>query len=285
MSDNQKLFNRDWLVNVDGHVVQKPMRVQLHVKKSSEKEPNTCDLIITNLSKSTRDAMKQKGMQVSVEAGYKDTRAVIFSGASRICDHKHEGSDWTTKIQCGDGETAYQFTRFSKSFDAGARVKDVIKDVAQGLNLNQGNLSTMLDKVTLPIQSFGPGFAVHGNAFRTFDYLIKSVGLTWSIQQGALLIAEKNKPPIEEVVVLSAKTGLLGSPEHSPPTQSKKYTSLVVKALLNPKIRPGVTLRMDSLNVKGDFVPVKVEHTGDSHGEMWTTHAECVSSSQKTNTL
>lgn len=282
---NQELFLRDWQVNVDGHVVDKPIRVQLHVKKSSEKEPNTCDLIITNLSAETRQAMKAKGMKVVVEAGYKNTRAVVFSGVSRICDHKHERADWTTKIQCGDGEQAYQFTRFSKSFDAGASVKDVITDVANGLAVNLGNLSTMLNQTQLPIQSFGPGFAVHGNAFQIFDRLIKSVGLTWSLQQGALLVAEKNKPPIQEVVVLSAKTGLLGSPEHSPPTQSKKYTSLIVKSFMNAKIRPGVTLRMDSLAVKGDFVPIKVEHIGDSDGDQWTTHAECVSAAAKTVTL
>lgn len=282
---NQELFARDWLVNVDGHVVKKPIRVQLHVKKSSEKEPNTCDLIITNLSEATRKPMKAKGMQVIVEAGYKDTRAVIFSGVSRICDHKHERADWTTKIQCGDGEQAYQFTRFSRSWDAGVSVKTVIGDVADGLGVNKGNLNTALANIQLPIQSFGPGFAVHGNAFQAFDRLIKSVGLTWSIQQGALLVAEKNKPPIQEVVTLSAKTGLLGSPEHSPPTQSKKYTSLVIKSMMNPKIRPGVTLRMDSLQVKGDFVPIKVEHTGDSDGEQWVTHAECVSASTKTVTL
>lgn len=282
---NQQLFGRDWLVNVDGHVIQKPMRVQLHVKKTSEKEPNTCDLIISNLSADTRKKMKAKGMQVSVEAGYKDTRAVVFSGASRICDHTHEGPEWLTKIQCGDGEQAYQFTRFSKSWDGGVSAKTVILDVADGLDLNKGNLETALNNIQLPIQSFGPGFAAHGNAFQLFDRLLKSVGLTFSVQQGALLVAEKNKAPIQEVVVLSAKTGLLGSPQHSPPTQSKKYTSLVFKALLNSKIRPGVTVRMDSLQVKGDFIPLKVEHTGDSHGELWVTHVEAISSSTKTNTL
>lgn len=279
MSD--PLFHRDWKVIVDGLDVT-GLRIQFKASKSSTKEPNNLDLQITNLSATSRGKMKAKGMLVVLEAGYLNTRAVIFSGDSRICDHKHEGANWTTKLQCGDGERVYQFSRVNKSYAAGADVKQVVTDCARAMSVNLGNLTEALNNNTLPIQSFEYGYACHGNAQQNFDRLIRSLGLTWSIQQGALLVAKKNEQAIQEVVVLSAATGLLGSPEHSPPSKEKTQSMLKCRSLLNPKIRPGVILRLDANNVKGDFVPVKVDHEGDSHGARWETVIEAVESKTKT---
>lgn len=275
-----KLFQRDWRVIVDGHVIDQ-LRVQFHVTKTADKTPNTCDLIITNLSADSRSKMKAHGMSVIIEAGYKDTRSVIFSGDSRICDHTHKNAEWLTKIQCGDGEKIYQYKRLNQSFAAGTQVVQAIRAAANAMGVNLGNLNDALNEGGVEPNKFEHGFAAFGNAASVFNKLITSAGYTWSIQQGALVVAKKGQPAVQEVVVLSAKTGLLESPEHSPPNKTKKQTTLVAKSLLNPKIRPGVLVRMDSLQVKGDFVPQKVEHVGDSHLGPWTTHFEALSSNQK----
>ncbi len=272
-----QLFVRDWAVSIGTLAVNK-LRVQFHVTKSLAKEPNKLDLIVTNLSEKSRAQMTAKGMPVILEAGYVGSRSVIFAGDSRICDHKHDNADWATKIQCGDGETLYQFARINQSFSAGTDTAQVIRACATQMRVNPGNLEATLSHLApMPLDH---GFAAFGNAGQVFDRLIRSVGLTWSIQQGALQIAEPDKSVLQEIVVLNASTGLLGSPEHSPPNKEKKHTTLVCKSLLNPRIRPGVVLRLDSLEVKGDFVPQKVEHIGDSHGEQWATHVEAIASAQ-----
>ncbi len=280
MSD---LFGRVWKVTVAGLVVTES-RVQFHIEKSTGKDPNKCELIITNLSQDSRSKMTAKGMAVTVEAGYKGGTQILFSGQSRLCDHKDDGANMLTKINCGDGEQLYQFQRMSQSFAAGVSTHDVIRKTAKAMSVNLGNLNAALGSLTENLK-LDHGFACHGNAFSIFDRLVRSLGFTWSVQQGALLLAKRNEAPIQEVVVLSAATGLLGSPEHSPPTKEKKHSSLVAKSLLNGRIRPGVTVRMDSKNVKGDFIPQKVEHTGDSHGSGWLTHLEAVASTVKTVTL
>lgn len=278
------LFQRAWKVSVDGFATES-LRVRFKVEKSTTiKDPNKLDLNITNLSKKSRDLMTAKGMAVILEAGYQGTRSVIFSGGSRICDHKHDAADWDTKIQCGDGERLYQFSRLSKSFGAGYSVADAIRAAADALAVNKGNLDAALDSLGRSL-AFDHGFACHGNAAMVFSDLLKSVGLVWSIQQGALLVSKKNAPAIQEVVVLSAATGLLGSPEHSPPNKERKQTTLTCRSLLNPKIRPGLVLRLDSLQVKGDFIPTKVEHMGDSHGQLWETKVEAVASTEKFATV
>lgn len=275
------LFNRDWEVTINGLIIPKPMHVAFKVEKSTGKEPNKMDLTVSNLSATSRGKLTAKGMAVTLSAGYENTSSVIFSGQSRICDSIRDGATWNTKIQCGDGETQYQFVRFSKSYAAGVSLTDVCIDLSGSLSINPGNLNAALIAVNASSVIFNHGYTAQGSAFSSLAGLLKSAGLTFSIQQGALLVQEKNKPAIQEVVILSAATGLLGSPVHSPPSKTKKQTTLTCRSLMNPKIRPGVILRLDSLNVKGDFIPDKVEHEGDSHGEAWETKVEATASTQK----
>lgn len=277
--------------NTSNDLVVDSLRVVFHITKTLEKEPNTMHLEIDNLSDASRSKMKSKGMLVTLEAGYEnpnlgtDTRAIIFSGTSRICDHKHENTQWETKINCGDGEQAFATARIAKSFASGAGLADVIKYVAGQMKVNLGNLSQAIDQGGLPFQSFAHGTALNGNASDVFNTLMKTAGYQWSVQQGALLVVQAGKGASQEVVILNQSTGLIGSPEHTPPHKTKKPSYLVAKCLLNPKIRPGYLVRMDALNVKGDFVVQKVVHTGDSHGRgttSWTTHFEALSSTQTT---
>lgn len=284
------LLKRAWKLNIED-LTTEDLRVVFHVTKTSEKEPNTMDLRVYNLSDGSRSLTDAKGMKIVLEAGYKNddlgtnTRAVIFSGLSRLCDHTHDSEDWETRILCGDGETLFQTTRMVKSFAAGARLEDAIKSVADVLKVNKGNLNEALKNGGLPFQKFEYGLPVSGSAVDVFNSLMKTAGYTWSVQQGALQVIKKGDQLVEEAVVLSKDTGLIGSPEHSAPHKHKKPSFLVAKCLLNPKIRPGCTVRMDSLLVKGDFIVHKVVHSGDSHGNDWTSKFEALASTKQTTDL
>lgn len=283
------LLNRSWLVSVDTLQTDE-LRVVFHVTKTLEKEPNTITLQVYNLSAASRQKMFAVGMPVVLEAGYKNpdlgtnTRAVIFSGASRTCDHTHESADWETKILCGDGERLFQTTRVASGFPPGSQLSQVIRSVASQLKINIGNLNEALDDGGLPFPKFEHGFSINGSAVDAFDSLMKTAGYNWSVQQGALQIIKKGDQLVQPAVVLSKDTGLIGSPEHTPPHKSKKPSFLTAKSLLNPAIRPGCTVRMDSIQVKGDFIVHKVVHSGDSHGNDWTSHFEALASTKQTTT-
>lgn len=283
------LLSRSWKLNIEDLVTEE-LRIAFHVTKTLEKEPNTLDLRVYNLSDGSRSLL-DKRMKIVLEAGYlnrgtgTDTRAIIFSGLSRLCDHLHEGPDWETHILCGDGENLFQTTRVLKSFAAGASLSQAIRFAADQLKVNIGNLNDALNEGGLPFQKFEYGLPVSGSAYDVFNTLMKTAGYTWSVQQGALQVIKKGDQLVEEAVVLSKDTGLVGSPEHSAPHKSKKPSFLVAKSLLNPKIRPGCTVRMDSLQVKGDFIVHKVVHSGDSHGNDWTSKFEALASTKTTETL
>jgi hypothetical protein len=269
-----KLQQRRCAVNVDGVQVD-GLRVKFKVTKTLVKEPNTLELEVYNLSENSRNQIKRKGAKVVVSAGYPGTEAVIFSGDARTVDHAKIGPDGITKIQCGDGERAFQFARFSKSFRPGTSVADVITAAAKSLGLDASAAVKRIQQQDFKggLLQFVNGYAAHGKASSELDKLLKSVGLTWSIQDGAIQVLA----PAETkgtAVLLSPDTGLVGSPEHGTPTTKGQPPVLKFRALLQPQIRVGGIVEIRSAGISGQFRVQKLEHLGDTAGSDWYTSGE-----------
>jgi len=271
------LFNRRWSLTIggDGSTPITQLRVAFKIKRTLEKSPNTAVITVTNLSPTNRGKLVSKGMPVVLSAGYEGNTGVIFSGDSRAINSTHEGADWNTEITCGDGEQVFNFARHNKAFGPGTSAKDVLKSAAEALGINVGNLekaATFAEKV----QVFKHGFAAFGPASTSLDKVAKAMGLEWSIQQGALQFRKPGEPAQTEAVLLTAQTGLVGSPTLKPPDAKGGPALLKVKSLLNSKLIPGNIVNVQSEQVAGEFIMRTVEHSGDSHGSDWFTEIECV---------
>jgi hypothetical protein len=270
-----QLFKRVCSVIVDGLKVE-GLRVQFSVKKTLTKNPNTLDLKITNLSERTRGAMAKAKAAVILTAGYPGNAAVIFQGDARTIDHLRDGAEWITHIQCGDGERAYQFARFAESFAPGTAIADVIRACARALGINTGNLDEVLGAGGFRgnLTQFAHGYTAHGKASAELDKLLKTAGLSWSIQNGALQLLKGDAPAKGQAVLLSPTTGLIGSPDHGTPDKKGKPSKLIVKSLLQPQIVCGGRIEVQSAAVKGQFRVEALEHSGDSTEGDWLTKIE-----------
>jgi hypothetical protein len=282
------LFHRTCVVEVtppDGGtgIRVEGLRVEFKAVKSLKKEPNTLDLKIFNLAESTRAAMKKKGSRVILTAGYESNAAVIFSGDARTIDHVRTVSDWETHIQCGDGERAYQFSRMSQSFGAGTSVGDVVRACARQLGLGMGNVEAALAKGGFRgnLSQFVHGYAAHGRASAELDRILRTLGLGWSVQDGALQVLKDSDTANGTAVLLTAGgngkpgTGLIGSPDHGTPDAKGKPSVLKVKCLLNPQIKCGGVVQLDAIGAKGAYKVDKLDHEGDTEGGKWYTSLEC----------
>lgn len=271
-----KTFKRKWKASV-GSLSTDALRVQFKVTKTLGKEPNSLDLYVWNFAEASRSKLTGSRLPVTLEAGYEgqtSSVATIFSGDARTIDHIRDHADWKTHVQCGDGEKVYQFQHINKSFNAAAKFKDVVKEVAKNLSVNLGNLEQALQNAPKVIDNFTKGFVANGRASDVLSGLLKSAGLEYSIHQGQLLVVEPGKAASTQVFRLSPTTGLVGSPDHTPPDQKGKPATLKCRCLLNPQIIPAGIIQIDSAGVKGDFVVQKLDHQGDSHGADWTTVIE-----------
>ncbi len=249
------------------------LRFRFTVKKSLSKEPNTAEIVVTNLSERSRAELQDKSLRISVRAGYEDTVSTIFVGDARDVDSAQNGPDWETTIQCGDGERGYRHGRTNESFRAGTKVSDVVKKFAANMGVDvkfaEGFIGELRGK------QFVNGYAARGRAARELDRVLKAYGYEWSVQDNQLQILKPGDGTTETVVELTTESGLVGSPTLGSPQKKGKKPVLKCKSLLQPSIRPGRRIVIDSTTgIRGTFKVNQVTHTGDTAGGEWYTEVE-----------
>lgn len=270
MSD---LYLRRAIVTIDSLRVE-GLRVAFKADKTLKPEPNTLDLKVYNLAKASRAQMQSKGAKVILQAGYQDHVEVVFQGDARTIDHVRSGPDWITHVQCGDGERAYRNSRINASFAPGTKVQDVLRTLVKSLGLNSGNALDEIGKGGFRegFDQFLNGYAASGNSATELTRLLDSAGLDWSIQDGALQVLKDSETAKNTAVLLSAATGMVGSPEHGSPNKRGLASVLKVKSLLQPSVRPGSLVQVEAIGISGLFKAEKVTHQGDTAGpEMYTS--------------
>lgn len=262
----------------DNYVLQVPdalqvegLRVTFKITRDAKPQPNTGEFTIFNLSESSRAELQGKGFRVILQAGYGDQVAQIFSGDVRAFAHSHEGPDWITSVQAGDGERAYARARVSQSWRPGVQVRDVVAGTIKALQVDPGNALKRAQELA---GEFSSGYVQHANASLELSRLLEPFDLGWSIQDGRLEILGPGEVLPDAPPLVSPDTGLIGSPTVAAPTKRGDPFTLKVKSLLMPGMRPGRSFTLSSATRSGTFRAVKVTHTGDTHGGEWYTEIE-----------
>ena len=257
-------------------------RCAFTIEKSLGKNPNKCDLTISNLAPATRAAIARNPTSVVLAAGYDGVFKRVFYGDVRWCDSLHEDATWNTTVLLGDGDRAFRHGRVNRSYRAGARVSDAIKDAAAAMGLTPpAEISASEDLAT----QFAAGDTIVGPARDELTRLLAPYGYTWSIQDGRLVVLREDQVRPGEAWPVDISNGLKGSPEVSPPerltrksgkaSKKDKGSQLTVRTTLYPEISPGGTIRLRSERISGDFRVEAVRHSGDTEGDEWTTEIQC----------
>lgn len=256
------------------------MRVQFQISKSLGKEPNTCEITVTNLSKEERAFLQRPRTYVRLEAGYNEEYRHLFSGDVLDVVPTRAGVDHSTLIQVADGARAFLAARSNRSYGAGVTLRQVLNDAARSMQLELPKAlvtSTDLD------QQFANGFSMSGWTRDELTRLLAPYGYAWSVQSGQLQILrdEDVSPETERLITGGVDgTGIIGSPElGSSYTKAGKLVKggkpkLTVSCLLYPEITPGGRIRVESPDLNGSFRVQQVQHTGDTYGPEWTSTIE-----------
>jgi hypothetical protein len=252
-------------------VLVEGLRTTFKATKSSKKEPNTCEVSVYNLSKDSRAQMQKKHAKVILQAGYSNQVKQIFSGDARTVDHIRNGPDWITKIQCGDGEHQYQFSRLSSNFGPNTPVAQVVQAVAKSMNLD---VSAVPGAIVDMKDTFLQGYSAYGKSAVELERLLTSRGYSWSIQDGRIQILKGEETVKGTALLFTEKSGLIGSPEHGTPDKKGKPSVLKVKVLLTPELKPGSLIRVESVGTNGNFRVEKVVHSGDTYSNDWYSELE-----------
>ena len=255
----------------NGIEIEPPFRVQFKVEKHLGSDPNTAEVVITNLSEHTRTAFNRRPLRVRIEAGHNDTSRLLFVGDVRPGSRSTlEGTDWETKLLLGDGSRAFAGARVSRTYKPGVPIRNIIRDAAAAMDLKlPDNLE--IDSQLSTHSATGEGLS--GHASDELTRLLAPYGYTWSFQSGVLRALRYEDVVHEDNAWLIDKEVLVGSPEPGVPDKSGKPPLTKFKTTLYPELQPGDKVELRSRGVSGLHRLENVSHEGDTRGDPW--HTEC----------
>lgn len=269
--------------------------------------PNNASIRVYNLSRKTMALIREEYDRVVLQAGYESSFGVIFDGTIKQWRIGREnGTDNYIDILAADGDLAYNFSLVNKTLAAGWTHEEAIRaaigemsafGVSQGYIDSQGLLGGAVPNPRGKVM-FGLPRTILRNS-------VRSVGATWSIQNGKVDVIPLDGYKPGEAVVLNALTGLIGRAEQT-------VDGIEARALLNPRMDVGTLVRIASseinrlLQANPDAAPVPynqwaglqllptveedglyrvfvAEHEGDTRGQAWYTKITCLSVSATTS--
>lgn len=262
----------------------KDLRIQFKVEKTNESTPNTAEIRIYNLSESTRALFEAEKSKVRLSIGYlglnpdgkrgfgldksSNVQTVVIGDITRAAhkkkkvtkavgqnDHitrsKVEGVDLVTTVEVADGDNRYRNSRLDKGYPPNVRLKDVFTDLATSMGLGTGVT------IGVPEKNYANGLSLSGLSRDHLNVLTRSNNLEWSIQDETLQIIPQGVGTSDAPILISPETGLVGSP-------TKTTNGVEFDSLIQPALRPGRRVQIESRLVKGIFKLRKVTHEGDS---------------------
>lgn len=222
------------------------LRIGAEVKKTDSKKPDEATVRIWNLAPDSRGFLQGRDMALVLKAGYGPQPPIVFQGEVDEVEVKFEGTDIITEVKARDGGVAYASASSESYNEPHLDTRRLVERIAAGMGLK---VATFPD---LPVETFPRGVTAMGTARMALDEALGTIGATWSIQRGTLVVTQAGKPIAARAVVLSPDTGLVGSPE--PMKKKGKPTGgFKVRALLGSDFAPHRQVQLDSRAVRGLF--------------------------------
>ena len=272
----ERLFKRNVAVTFGskqtGEAMQfDSLRVIFQVEKNSESNANTAKISVFNLSAQGRALAERKQAVAILQAGYGERLQQLFYGDITRAYISRQGPDWVTTIECGDGSAALRSVHIDKSYAPGTDLKQVIRDVAQSF-VDQGKV-VMGSLLGIRSEKTQTGVSLSGSSQKHLDDLAARQGLEWSIQDNTLQVLPKDRDSGLEAVLLTPRTGLIGSPVKR---EVAGGLGVEFKALIQAKLVPGRLVRIESRQVDGAYKIQSVTFAGDTHGQAFYAQAKAV---------
>mgnify|MGYP006921292989 CR=1 FL=1 len=274
------------------------LRIKFSVKRADTETPNAADIRVYNLSKETAlsilinlsptERQPNRG-RVILQAGYQGNYGVIFQGnIKQIILGRESATDTFIDIVAGDGDRAYNFAVVNATLAKGSTQIDQVNAAVTAMSpkgVTAGHLGIM------PPEQLPRGKVMYGNARNYLRDVAQSTKKTWSIQDEKITFVPLKSYLPGERVVLTSKTGLIGTPQQT-------NVGVNVKCLLNPLIQIGGRVDISEATVSdfkidltkinsaanipapqtadGVYYVLVVEHSGDTRGIEWYSSLICL---------
>ena len=271
------IYKRKISVSVAGFKIEEP-RIELDIQRKASDTPDTCSVMIYNLSRQNEQRIKDKGTDISVEAGYQNRTGIIFQGKIARVTRERKQLARITKIWLGVGGAGPTGLRgtFSMSYKNPTTVRKIVADIAQSFTppLDLGPLNAIpanLEKKTWNQTS---------PSSRALTALLDGFDIDWYEDNGVLRFNREGITQADKSTIkINPKTGMIGTP-------TETENGLRVRSFLNPLLELGVNVDIESEqtpSVNGRYKVVELMHRGDNWDGQFTTDLELRPSDGATN--
>ncbi len=250
----------------------KNLRIRAQVEKHTDKEPNTCKIVITNCNERARTFLKQKPLIVLLQAGYNNQLNYLFRGDARTVFSEFTGATIETHLELADGDRAFRYAQINKTYRKHTSVITAVRDAAQTLGLR---LDASIQASTALQTQFAAGRTLSGATRKELSELLTPFGYKWSIQDGTLTILRDSETRGAEAILVSEDTGMVGSPTFTTPDKPGKPVLVKVKTKLETRVAPGTRFAIRSRDIHtAAFRAEKITHDIDTREGPFDTTLE-----------
>ncbi len=256
------------------------LRFVFSVHQSDMQSPNNADITIYNVAPETIKRARSEFTRVVLEAGYEGSYGTIFDGTViQYRAGRESPVDTTLNIIAQEGDAAYNFAVVNKTVAAGHTRADVEKalcDAQSPHGIERGYVAE-LGGPTYPRGRVMVGLVRDG-----YRELGAATGTTWNIAGRKSQVLRTDGYLPDQAVILTSRTGMIGTPTQTP-------EGIIVRCLLNPRLKAGVLLKIDNASIQdykmaptysgeiplalvpkkdddGEYRVVAVDHMGDTRG-------------------
>lgn len=260
--------------------------------------PNSAEIRVYNLEENTAKRIRKEFTQVILQGGYQGNYGVIFQGnIKQVILGRENSTDTFIDIVAGDGDNAYNFAVVNTTLRKGSTPMDQVSQ-AMAPMATMGVGSGFIDADTT--SKLPRGKVMYGNSREYLRSVAQSQASSWSIQDQKINFTKLRTYLPGQVVVLTSKTGMIGTPQQT-------NEGLNVKCLMNPFLRISGRIKVDNsaielfkinlsvpgspantpppINADGIYYILVVNHVGDNRGLDWYSDLTCLSIDVTSNPL
>ncbi|MCL1987412.1 MAG: hypothetical protein FWG64_05510 [Firmicutes bacterium] len=262
----------------DGQANEKnhALRISFNIQKNDDEQPDTAKISLWNLSPQNIATLNEDDCVVTLHAGYRgEFLPMIFKGIVTYTETIDNEADHETYFEAQDCRVELRDTYVSLSYAETVNTRQIITDIAAQMGLAP-NISHNAEFHDIP-----KGYSYIGPARMALDSACASSALRWRAetdQSGGILHIKKNRDSSkQEVYVLSAESGLIGTPKkitYGGDTEgTAMQTGWEVEYFLNGEIGISDFVKLDSRKISGYFRVKTIDMTGDNIEGDWLCKA------------
>lgn len=241
-------WNRTYSVSIevrdDGDVpqfvtIEPPYTCEFTVRRETLSSSQGATITLYNLNEQTRNQIYKDRFEttlfraIQLRAGYQGNTPLIFNGTILSAYSMRQGVDFKTVIECVDGAYAIQNAFSNVTIGNGQGFGEIIA-------MLNNDLATVGLKGSPIIGNF-PGKTIRGSVYmgNTWQYLIQLTNRMVTIDNGQLKALNQNEVLATEIPLITAESGLLGSPERA-------NTMINFRMLLEPRLTLGQIVHLQA---------------------------------------